>query len=258
VFLKLNQYYVVYTHPVAPFADVHGNVIVSLRTTAELMGLTVRVGPIGPAMTVSSRGTSVTFAVGRPSAIVVRDSAPGKPTEIPVIPSPAAIQPSGDIVVPIRPLIAAFSIRARFDARYRILVLSDQRMMRAPAASATMDLEERIGAKPDTEQLVPTSFSWTRIRVPGARPNEVRISLHDVGPTAVRDGQQAVYIILERMNRIASIAGRNFRISPDTGRSRDPCVKAAKGFDCTIRFSDVVSIGDNAVRYIAVRTRLRD
>lgn len=45
VFLKLNQYYILYTHPTPPFMDKSGRLMVPADVVPKLMGLEVTVDP---------------------------------------------------------------------------------------------------------------------------------------------------------------------------------------------------------------------
>lgn len=254
VFLKLNQYYIVYTHPTPPFMDKSGRLMVPADVVPKLMGLEVTVDPASHATAHIARGgRSILISVSQPWANV---DDPTEPRRVDVVPRARLVGTPGEMFIPLRILADTFGFSAAWNPTSRILSLSDKRIMSLTPPPWTFAFFEEALIKTrtaDTDNLIPAAFTLERVKELGVLRLQMTLLLHTIAGRDIPYGQQALYTFVERMSGGLVIGGRNIYTSVDLGSTKDPCVKTRKGFRCRERFS----ITRDPIRYIAVRVRVR-
>lgn len=135
-FLKINQYYVVYSKPTVPYMDKSGNFMVSLQGLSFLLTFAsdaksdasvVRVvsSQSGEVATFSGAGHRITFHSGSASAQV-----DGHPT---ALPCPAFLaRGSKRLLVPISVITDTYKIQSKWDPKTRVLSLQGEGLTRGP------------------------------------------------------------------------------------------------------------------------------
>ncbi len=118
-FLKINQFYVLFTYPIVPHRDPSGTFIVGLDALAKMMEAHTRHDALRKKETILRAGYSITFVDGASTATV-----DGKPVDLPVTALWDA--PLGKMIVPLSPILAAFHIQSHWDATHKILTLRDK------------------------------------------------------------------------------------------------------------------------------------
>lgn len=254
VFLKLNQYYILYTHPTPPFMDKSGRLMVPADVVPKLMGLEVTVDPGSRAAAHIARGgRSILIFVSQPWANV---DDPTEPRRVDVVPRARLVGTPGEMFIPLRILTDTFGFSAAWNPTTRILSLSDRRIMSPTAPERTFGFfeEELIKTRTaDTDKLIPAAFALERVKEHGVFRLQTTLLLRNISGRDIPYGQQALYTFVQRMSGRLEIGGRDIFISADMGRTKDPCVKTRKGFRCGERFS----ITRDPIRYVAVRVRMR-
>jgi len=157
-FLKVNQFYVLFTYPIVPHRDPSGTFIVGLDALAKMMEAHTRHDAIRKTETVLLAGHSITFADGASTA-----SVDGKPVALPVTALWDA--PSGKMIVPLSPILAAFHIQSHWDVTHKILTLQNKTFLTTLTNDPdTLNLVWRSqGPSPsdfNRNDLVPTSVNW--------------------------------------------------------------------------------------------------
>ena len=117
-FLKINQFYVLFTYPIVPHRDPSGTFIVGLDALAKMMEMHTRHDALRKKETILRAGHSITFTDGAATADV-----DGKPVALPVTALWDA--PSGKMIVPLTPILQAFHIQSHWDETHKILTLCD-------------------------------------------------------------------------------------------------------------------------------------
>ena len=102
-FLKINQFYVLFTYPIVPHRDPSGTFIVGLDALAKMMEVHTRHDALRKKETILRAGHSITFTDGAATADV-----DGKPVALSVTALWDA--PSGKMIVPLSPILAAFHV----------------------------------------------------------------------------------------------------------------------------------------------------
>ncbi len=161
-FLKINQFYVLFTYPVVPHRDPSGTFIVGLDALAKIMEAHTRINAASKTETLFLLSHSITFVDGASTATV-----DGKLVDLPV--SALWDTPSGKMIVPLSPILAAFHIPSHWDAAHKILTLQDKTFLTTLTNDPdTLNLVWRTQAPSPSDynrnDLVPTSMKWFPVR----------------------------------------------------------------------------------------------
>ncbi len=161
-FLKINQFYVLFTYPIVPHQDPSGTFIVGLDALAEIIEAHTRTDAANKVETVTLAGHSITFTDGKQTAEV-----DGKPVALPV--TALWDTPSGKMVVPLSPILAAFHIQSHWDATHKILALQNKMFLtRITAAPDILSLIWKTQGPElsdfERSDLVPMGMKWLPAR----------------------------------------------------------------------------------------------
>ena len=121
-FLKVNQFYILYTNPIVPQYTKNGDFLVGLQSAALILNAKAVTNTQATVTTVVKGSHKIQITAGSPLALVdgklVRMAAPA-----------VLKQPSGQMVVPLSALINALHLQSRWDARRRVLALTGKNLM---------------------------------------------------------------------------------------------------------------------------------
>ena len=157
-FLKINQFYVLFTYPIVPHRDPSGTFIVGLDALANMMEAHTRTNAASKTATLFLPSHSITFADGAATADV-----DGKPVALPV--TALWDTPSGKMIVPLSPILAAFHVQSQWDPTHRILTLHDKTFLTTLTTNSdALDLVWRTQAPRPSDynrnDIVPTAMKW--------------------------------------------------------------------------------------------------
>ncbi len=157
-FLKINQFYVLFTYPIVPHRDPSGTFIVGLDALAKIMEAHTQTSVADKAETLTFSGHSITFTDGASTA-----EADGKPVALPV--TALWDTPSGKMVVPLSPILATFHIPSHWDATHKILTLQDKAFLTTLTNDPdTLNLVWRSQGMElsdlNRNDIVPTAMKW--------------------------------------------------------------------------------------------------
>lgn len=132
-FLKINQYYVLFTNPIVPCIDKNGNFIVGLQGFSSLLGAKVLLA--GGSTTVRLGDDSIKFVRASKTAYIngkavrMAEVPQERPTlqsatlPLPEISPGGMVGPATQMLVPIKILVHAFHLRSSWQAKTRTLLL---------------------------------------------------------------------------------------------------------------------------------------
>ncbi|HET8562735.1 MAG TPA: stalk domain-containing protein [Candidatus Binatia bacterium] len=246
VFVRLNQYYVLHSHPKAPFS-ADGVIMAPLRVFGHLLNLQTH-------FTAGGRTAAVFTSAGptaRRMGLKVDSktaSVDGRQFRLPV--APLWLKRDFDMAVPLRTVAGVFSVPASWDASSGILSLRHPDLARNSAVEL---LEERLlqtAPTRDTDSFRPESFAIRRITVDGALRYRVEVLLKG-NPAGVK-GRPTIYTLAVYESGLVSFGGWNIFTSTDVGSTKDPCKTQGDLTQC-VEFFDV---GGSPLRYLLVRVRM--
>jgi len=150
VILKMNDYYVLYTEPKAPYVDSHNRMIVPLRSVSELLGAQVDYDVTAKTATLSQDNHTVVLTANSHTAIV-----DGKT----VIMDTQAIEDKGYMFVPLRILIDSFHITASIGMG-GVVELSGSHLLREGKLKYFMDNDFGNRRLMNAHAFLPLSYSF--------------------------------------------------------------------------------------------------
>ena len=157
VFLKVNQYFVLYTYPKAPYIDSQNRIMVPLRMFCwRLFGADVDFDDKTKSVTVKFSGKTLRLTIG--SKAVEIDGQPVKLDTVPVF-------CDGNVFVPLRALTNAFGINTVWNEQYRYIYLQDERIMKTQTILYMEDTTRAEIADPDA--FIPVSASLVLTQAKG-------------------------------------------------------------------------------------------
>lgn len=130
VVLRMNSYYVLYAYPSAPYINSDNRLMVPLRSISDLLG----------AETSYNNDTkSATILFDENELLITLDSKTAYLNKIPIEMDTEAILDQNAIFIPIRIIVDSFNIHSSWDSQYRIVTLTDDRIMKT---DRILDLEQ--------------------------------------------------------------------------------------------------------------------
>ncbi len=169
-FLKINQYYIVYSKPAVPYRDKSGNFMVSLQGLSFLINLASDLKVVssqsGRVATFSGAGHRITFRSGSPSA-----SVDGRPV---VLPCPASLdRGSKRLLVPLSVITDTYKIQSSWNPKIRVLSLQGEGLTRGPDSDLLWAVQQNedahLGTGTDTDEpelLLPTALTMRPGMIP--------------------------------------------------------------------------------------------
>ena len=121
-FLKVNEFYILYTNPIVPQYTKNGDFLVGLQSAALILNAKAFTNAQATVTTVVKDTHKIQVTVGSQTALV-----DGKPVRMAA--SAVLKQPSGQMVVPLSALISALHLQAHWDARRRVLALTGKNLL---------------------------------------------------------------------------------------------------------------------------------
>lgn len=115
-FLKINQFYVIYTNPLVPYFDKSGTFIVGLNAISLILGSKVKKVTASQSEVVTMARHTVRFVAGSTTAFE-----DGKPVHL--LLAVRYDKQTQQMIVPLSALIKAFHISSHWDPKHRVLTL---------------------------------------------------------------------------------------------------------------------------------------
>jgi len=119
IFLKINDYYVLYTDPISPFIDSNNKIVMPIRIFSELIGAGIAYDKKSCSAEIGFSGHKVRYTVG--SDVAFFDGIPEK------IPSITVLK-KNSILVPISSVVNFFQISNTWDKENRLFIINDPRI----------------------------------------------------------------------------------------------------------------------------------
>nr|WP_256454734.1 copper amine oxidase N-terminal domain-containing protein [Cohnella sp. GbtcB17] len=118
--LKINDYYVLYTSPKAPYVDKQSRIMIPLRSISELVGAKVGYEAKAKKATIVLNGKTVQFTIG--SKTVTVDGSSAQMDTVPVL-------DKGSIFIPVSVLSKHLGIKSSIDPKTKIYSMTGDNLM---------------------------------------------------------------------------------------------------------------------------------
>nr|WP_281067922.1 copper amine oxidase N-terminal domain-containing protein [Cohnella thailandensis] len=233
--LKINDYYVLYTAPKAPYVDKQSRIMIPLRSISELLGAKVSYDAKSKKAKIGMGGKTVEFSLGSKTVIV-----DGSATEMDTTP----VLEKNTIFIPVSVLAKHLGIKSSVDPQTKIYSMTGDNLMQTNMIKYTLEDAETgsMIAPPGTiasnNAFAPISYTFDAVK------ESFTIKAKNITGADIPEGDAdaAAYLITE--------AGAQF-LNPKRER---PAVKKDGTITVTIKNEAV----GNDVNYLLAKGRLLD
>jgi hypothetical protein len=242
--LKLNNIYLFYSNPIAPFIKDKGRVMIPARVLSELLGLHVSYEPDLSSVTLSHSGSTLIFTANSNAAYqndrsVVLDTTP--------------VLYEKDILIPIRPLLETFNFAFAWNDETRLLIINNPRIVQG--GDITLTFNDRIfNIYKDTNNFIPSNIKLEGFSRDSSLPDntaEISLQLHELVPT----NQRPELFLMAKVigDGPVIIGGPDTYISADTGeRNPSLCKEITNVVICQITFDSLFQPVDYIIGRVGV------
>ncbi len=254
VLLKINEWYLLQAHPVTPYRNERGDGMVPLRVVGELLGAQMYLDTSQKSgLIVGKRynNTNHKIEFKADSSTVQVDQ-----NTLEVASTPYWMEASGELIVPLDPLLETFGIETRETHDDYILPLAS--LATAGYFALLEGYESAGGWIPsgyvEAEHLIPRNVTVRRVLEDGARggPGSLHIALDlkQISGPPIPQGQQGFFTLVFKDGGV-TLGGRDTAIVLGPG-NEDPCRKREGGFRCQQAF------GEAKPDYVVALVRVRE
>lgn len=232
--LKVNDYYVLYTTPKAPYIDSHNRFMIPLRSVSELLGANVKYEPKSKKATISMDSKTVTFTTN--SKIISVNGSESTMDTVPVL-------YKNSLFIPLGFLTGSLKIENKWDSAKKLFELTGDNLMQTDLIKNYEDLDVREGPVKSNNAFLPTSYELDQkkysitIKSKNITGQDLPKGVEDVHPYFIFDSS-AVF---------------------DTVSRTRPAVKKDGFTEYTWKFTPTIIDGkEQNLKYILVKGRLFD
>ncbi|MBY9079743.1 hypothetical protein KIH86_09105 [Paenibacillus sp. HN-1] len=157
VLLKINDYYVLYTAPKAPYVDGQGRIMIPLRSVSQLLGAKVDYNAKAKTAEISMNDRTVQFQMGS-RTVMTNGSGVQMDT------APALVQNS--LYIPVSVLAGQLGVDGNYDAENHLYKLAGDDLMQTDMIKLTLeDLEHGAWTAPprpivSNDAFMPVSYTF--------------------------------------------------------------------------------------------------
>ncbi len=227
--LKLNDYYVLYTAPKAPYIDAQHRLMVPLRSVSELFGADVQYDAAKKTAVLSMDGHRITVTNG--SKTMTLDNRKVEMDTNPVI-------AQNSMILPLKVLLDGFGIKANIDPSYGYVNIRDSRLLRTPMITGAEEFDHAMdGHIADPNAFVPLSAAISvKSSASGSPTDRVSVSIKakNITGKAISEGREDLHPLFLAKNSYVLDSDRKSTEPPPRSRA---AVKANETIQRTWDFS---------------------
>ncbi|WP_068613304.1 stalk domain-containing protein [Paenibacillus tuaregi] len=241
VVLKMNDYYVAYTYPKAPYIDKQNRLIVPLRSVSDLLGAEVSYDNITKTATVKQGQDKVDIIIGSKKALVNGQ---------PVMMDTVAVLDQGSALVPARILLDTFGYKAA--SVNHVITLKDERLLGSEKFKITLDDDrEGIRRTSDSNAFKPLHISFSSAVKNNVTNFSYSVSAKNITGKSVSAGHEDLHSIL----MFKGVTVTSDSDNEVKGRRTRPAVK--KDAVITSKLNNLAGMGQDLVplEYILIAGR---
>lgn len=186
IILKMNDYYVAYTYPKAPYVDKQNRLMLPLRATSELLGASVAYESASRSATIAQNDNIVKIQAGSNIAVVN-----GKKVEMDTQP----VMEKGYMIVPARILFNSFAYKV--NSNNNVITLKDERLLKQGRLKYLLE-DDRVAIsrtlKPNAFQ--PLYYTLNMIHKKNATEINFNLVAKNISGTDIPKGEEDLSTII--------------------------------------------------------------
>lgn len=187
VLLKINEYYIIYTAPKAPYMDQQNRLMIPLRSISELIGADVKYDSSKKTASISMNRSTLEVTID--SSIVRINGVSTKMNTKPVL-------NENSVFVPLKFLIEAFKLDSTWDKNRNLVSVKVDRDQLNKNILFYDETERFAGQYVEGEDLQPTDLTMT-IDPKTNEPSSISITAKNVGDVKIHDTFLNMYYLYE-------------------------------------------------------------
>jgi hypothetical protein len=191
VSLKINDYYVLYTTPKAPYIDSENRFMIPLRSISELLGAKVGYDAAKKTASVAMDAKTVVFKIGSKIGFV-----DGEPFEMDTVP----VLYKNAMFIPLSFLIKNLDIQSKWDQANKLYTLTGDHLMQTEMIKYYEHLDTREGPVKSNNGFMPVSYILDlahfkiTIKSKNVTGTDLPEGVEDVHPYFIFDNSSVFYI----------------------------------------------------------------
>lgn len=150
VMLKINDYYVLFTAPKAPYIDSNNRFMIPLRSLSELLGARVEYNSATKKATISMGATNFTLTSNSKSIVA---------NGIKSFMDTAPVVHKGSMFVPLSALVNNIGIKSKWDSKNKLYILTGDSLMKTDMITYFEDLDNGEGPVKSNNGFLPVSYT---------------------------------------------------------------------------------------------------
>lgn len=183
--LKINQYYVLYTAPKAPYIDSRQRLMVPLRSISELLGATVAYDSKSKTADIKMDTHLLRLTIN--SKLAHLD---GKQQTMDTVP----VMYNNSMIVPLKVVLDAFQLKAAIDPDYGYVNLQDSRLMKTKIIASFEEFDSAFNDVVDNEQaFLPLQTSIVTEKAGAVSNVRVAITAHNISGGNIAAGREDLH-----------------------------------------------------------------
>lgn len=226
--LKINDYYVLYTSPKAPYIDTKQRIMVPLRAVSELLGAQVEYHALDKTATIKMDGHQLSVKSG--SKVVTQDSNNFTMDTVPVV-------YNNSMIIPLRVLLDGFEIKGNINKEYGYVNIQDERLLKTPLVASFEEFDSTMNHHIENENaFVPltTKVTMKTTRSSALSSFSVTVSAKNITGKDVPAGREDLHPVF--LSNGSYVLDSDRKTTDGAVRSR-PAVKANETITRTWNFS---------------------
>lgn len=245
--LKINDYYVLYTAPKAPYIDAKQRLMIPLRSVSELFGADVKYDAAKKTAVLSMDGHRI--AVTNGSKTMTLDNRKVDMDTKPVI-------DQNSMILPLKVLLDGFGIRADIDPSYGYVNIRDSRLLKTPKIAGAEEFDHAMdGHIADPNAFVPLSAVISvKSSASGSPTDHVSVSIKakNITGKAIPEGREDLHPLFLAKNSYVLDSDQTSADAPPRSRA------AVKANETIQRIWDFSLEPNDPLLYVLVKGRTFD
>ena len=229
--LKVNQFYVLYTAPKAPYIDTQQRLMVPIRSISQLLGAEV---------TYNFKSKTAKIVFNNHQLLLTSGSKAAYLNDIKITMDTDPVIYQDSMIIPLKIILDAFQIKANMNSTYGYINIQDSRLLKTKIVSNFEEFDSSMNSLVDAEEaFVPLQTKITTIVGKSDQEVQVTITAQNITGKSIPTGREDVHpVFLTKAKYVLDLDGA----WPDSKARTRPAVKKdekiQRSWDFTVQNND--------------------
>ncbi|KGE20907.1 copper amine oxidase N-terminal domain-containing protein [Paenibacillus wynnii] len=183
--LKVNQYYILYTAPKAPYIDTKQRLMVPLRSISELLGAEV---------TYNAKSKMANIVFSNHQLRLTSDSKAAYLNDMKITMDTVPVIYENSMIIPLKIILDAFQIKANLNSAYGYINIQDSRLLKTRMFSNFEEFDSSMNSLVDDEEaFVPLQTKITTTAGKSDQAVQVTITAQNITEKSIPTGREDLH-----------------------------------------------------------------